>query len=305
VKSQAGLERMRLGGGDLAVSPLGLGTNTWGSGGGPGADLSAAFSAAVAAGINFIDTAEVYRSGESERAVGRLLQTAKADMIVATKFMPLPWRLRKAEFGKALRGSLTRLGLERIDLYMTHFPFPPVPIETWMDALADAVAAGLVRAAGVSNYGADQMRRAHAALARRGVRLASNQVEYSLLRRGPERDGLLEACRELGVTLVAYRPLAAGLLGGIPDRPGNGAGARFGRPQIEAIRPLAAVLEKLARSRGKTPAQVALNWVMCKGALPIAGARTARHVAENAGALGWRLSGEEVAELDLAGDRIG
>ena len=132
------------------------------------------------------------------------------------------------------------------------------------------------------------MRAAHAALARRGVKLASNQVEYSLLARGPEREGLLAACRELGVTLVAYRPLARGLLGS-RDNPPAGAHAA-----------LAALLRDIAQAHGKTPSQAALNWVICKGALPIPGARDAQHVRENAGALGWRLTDDEVEKLDEA-----
>jgi aryl-alcohol dehydrogenase-like predicted oxidoreductase len=289
---QADVERINLGTSDLRVSPLGVGTNKWGSNNKPDPELKAAFDAALAAGINFFDTAEVYTLGGSERTLGLCLKSSPAGVVIATKFMPMPARLRKSQLIGALKGSLERLGLERVDLYMTHFPFPPIPIETWMNALADAVEAGLARAAGVSNYDEKQMRAAHAALGRRGVKLASNQVEYSLLARGPEREGLLAACRELGVTLVAYRPLARGLLGtGSPDHPPAGAHAA-----------LAALLRDIGQAHGKTPSQAALNWVICKGALPIPGARDAQHVRENAGALGWRLASDEVEALDKASE---
>ncbi len=288
MENQAAAERMNLGVSDLQVSPLGVGTNRWGSNNKPDPGLKGAFDAALAAGINFFDTAEVYTNGGSERTLGLCLKSAPAGVVIATKFMPMPARLRKSQLIGALKGSLERLGLERVDLYMTHFPFPPISIETWMDALADAVGDGLARAAGVSNYDEKQMRAAHAALARRGVTLASNQVEYSLLARGPEREGLLAACRELGVTLVAYRPLARGLLGGAENSPAGPHAA------------LVALLREIAQAHGKTPSQAALNWVLCKGALPIPGARDARHVRENAGALGWRLTDEEVKKLDDA-----
>jgi aryl-alcohol dehydrogenase-like predicted oxidoreductase len=190
---------------------------------------------------------------------------------------------------------------------MTHFPFPPVAIETWMDGLADAVQAGLTRAVGVSNYNQKQMRRAHAALVKRGVPLASNQVEFSLLKRGPERGGLLAACKELGVTLVAYRPLCSGLLSGkyTPENPPPGLrGRRYNRAYLEKIAPLAALLGEIALGHGKTPSQAAINWIICKGALPIPGARSARHVEDNAAALGWMLNADEVAALDKASDNI-
>jgi aryl-alcohol dehydrogenase-like predicted oxidoreductase len=231
--------------------------------------------------------------------------------VVATKFAPLPWRLRPANLPRALRASLRRLGLPRVDLYQMHWAGSPVSIERWMDALAGAVDAGLVRAAGVSNYDAGQMRRAHAALARRGVPLASNQVQYSLLYRAPERDGVLQACRELGVTLIAYMPLHMGLLTGkyTPERRPGGLFRRFlpqARPQgLAQIQPLIALMREIGAAHGgKAPGQVALNWVVRKGAVPIAGVRNARQAQDLAGVLGWALTEEEVGELDAASEGL-
>jgi aryl-alcohol dehydrogenase-like predicted oxidoreductase len=297
-------ERISLGASGLQVSPVGVGTNSWGAGGKPDPEMKPVFAAALAAGINFFDTAEIYSMGGSERTLGLCLEPAPESAVVATKFMPMPWRLRKFTLTDALKASLERLHVLQAGLYMTHFPFPPVAIETWMDALADAVEFGLTRAAGVSNYDAEQMRRAHAVLAARGVPLASNQVEYSLLKRGPERTGLLDACRELGVTLVAYRPLCSGLLSGkySPRNPPPGArGVLYNRAYLKKISPLLDLLRGTAKRRGKTPSQVALNWILCKGALPIPGAKSARQAEENAGAMGWRLEDGEVAALDQAG----
>lgn len=297
------IERIRLGESDLLVSPLGVGTNKWGADGKPDPEMKAAFDAALGAGINFFDTAEVYTKGGSERTLGLCLKSSAGGAVIATKFMPMPARVRESHLLGALRGSLERLGLKQVDLYMTHFPYPPIPIETWMGALADAVEAGLARAAGVSNYDEGQMRAAHAALARRGLKLASNQVEYSLLERGPERSGLLAACRELGVTLVAYRPLGYGFLGGkysAENPPAGSLASHYNPAYLEKISPVAAKLRDIGRARGKTPSQAALNWVICKGALPIPGATDAAHVEENAGALGWRLTDDEVEMLDDA-----
>lgn len=137
-------------------------------------------------------------------------------------------------------------------------------------------------------------------LSRRGVRLAAVQVSYSLVDRRPERNGTVDACREAGAALLAYSPLGMGLLTGKygPDRlPPGIRGARFAR-QVRRWEPLLQVLQEVASARGKTPAQVALNWLICRGALPIPGAKNARQAEENAGALGWTLSPEEMARLE-------
>jgi aryl-alcohol dehydrogenase-like predicted oxidoreductase len=313
MNQQPHVELIPLGSTDLRVTPLGVGTWAWGArlmwgygrGGYTDADLQAAFDASLAAGINFFDTAEVYGDGRAERLLGRFVRASGQPVVIATKFMPYPWRLQRGLLMRSLRSSLDRLGVKSADLYQIHWPFPPLPIETWADALADAVEAGLTHAVGVSNYSLAQMQRAHQALARRGVVLASNQVEYSLLHRAPERNGLLATCRELGVTLIAYSPLAMGMLTGkyTPDNPPPGVrGRRYGRQLLARIQPLIALMREIGQAHGdKTPAQVALNWVICKGALPIPGAKNARQAEQNVGALGWHLADDEVAALDAAG----
>jgi aryl-alcohol dehydrogenase-like predicted oxidoreductase len=308
------IDLVRLGNTDLRVTPLGIGTWSWGDsmvwGYGKGyaeADLKTAFDATLASGITFFDTAEIYGWGKSERFLGKFIRESGQKAIVATKFFPFPWRLRKGALVKALRRSLDRLGMAQVDLYQIHWAFPPVAIETWMDGLADAVQAGLTKAVGVSNYNVEQTRRAHAALAKRAVPLASNQVQYSLLCRDPERTGLLKTCNELGVTLIAYSPLAMGMLTGkyTPDNPPSGTRARrYNRAYLSKIQPLVGHLKEIGSAHGKTPSQVALNWVICKGAVPIPGAKDARQAADNAAALGWRLTPDEVVALDQASDAI-
>jgi aryl-alcohol dehydrogenase-like predicted oxidoreductase len=276
-----------LGATDVRVSPVGVGTNKWGSRG--QTDPGQTFDALAAAGITFFDTAEVYMLGASELTIGRCVKQSGRRPTILTKFFPMPWRLGKVSLRAALKRSLARLQLPQVDVYLLHFPWGPVPLETWVNGLADAAKDGLTRAVGISNCNPDQMRRAHAVLSSRGVPLACNEVEYSLLKRGPERSGLLSLCRELGVTLIAYRPLASGAL------VGRGAEASDQKPGS-----LADVANRIGQSHGKSPSQVAINWVLCKGALPIPGARDPRHAQENAGAMGWRLSAAEVAELDAA-----
>lgn len=309
-------ETLPLGSTDVRVSPLGIGTWQWGDtffwGYGKGEytddDLRASFHASVEAGINFFDSAEFYGLGRSETLLGQFARQVSGPLVLATKYMPYPWRLRAGSLMQALRRSLARLGMERIDLYQIHWPFPPMPIEQWVNALADAVRAGLARAAGVSNYSTDQMRRAYEVLSRRGVPLASNQVRYNLLHRAPERNGLLQACRELGVTLIAYSPLAQGILTGkyTPNHLPPGVHRRgFDRQLLARIEPLLSLMREIGQARGgKTPSQVALNWVMCQGAIPIPGAKNVRQAQENIGALGWRLTADEVAALDAASARI-
>jgi len=293
---------VRLGRSSVLVSPLGVGTNAWGRSGGPRPELRQVFEAALSRDITFFDTAEVYGAGGSERTLGGFLgHGAPGEQpVVLSKFFPMPWRLRKGALIDALRRSLERLSMPAVDVYLIHFPWGPVAIETWVDALADARAAGLVKAVGVSNYSAEQLRRAHAVLASRGLPLACNEVELSLARRGAEKNGTLAACRELGVTLIAYRPLALGRLTGVATRQAHGW-RRLMASRMGSEVSLADTLQEIGLAHGgRSAPQVALNWVICKGAIPIPGATSVAHLEENAGALGWHLSESEVAALDTA-----
>ncbi len=294
---------------------VGVGTWSWGdkSMWGYGkhygdADLKGAFDAAIASGMRLFDTAEIYGFGKSERLLGRFVRETGAAISVATKFFPYPWRVAPSQLLRALRGSLDRLGVARVDLYQTHWPLPPRSVVTWMEPMAQAVSEGLIKEVGVSNCSADQMRRAFDWLATRGIRLASNQVEYSLLKRDVETNGILDACRELNVRLIAYSPLAMGMLSGkyTPQAPPPGVrGVRYRRPLLSTLPALIGVLDDLGGAHGgKTRNQVALNWLVCKGALPIPGAKSAAHARDNAGAAGWRLTAEEVAALDAASLRF-
>ncbi len=309
------METITLGNTEIRISPLGIGTWAWGDrffwnyGSEYSADdVRAAFAAAVEAGINFFDTAEVYGMGRAERFLGELAAQTTEPVVIATKFFPFPWRVRRAAMKRALRLSLKRLGKESVDLYQIHFPWPPRSPDFWMRALGEMVREGLTKAAGVSNFNAEQMRRAHAILAAQDIPLASNQVHYSLLHRAPETNGVLAACKELGITLIAYSPLEMGLLTGkySPENPPRGIRSRrYSKGYLARIQPLIGLMREIGRAHGnKTPAQVALNWVICKGAVPIPGAKNAHQAESNAGALGWRLTEDEIIALDNASAQL-
>ena len=306
--------RVSLGTTGIRISPLGIGTWAWGDklvwGYGKGysdADIEAAYRVCIENGVNFFDTAEIYGWGRSERLLGRFIHRYEYPVVVATKFFPYPWRILKGALPRALQGSLRRLGVEVVDLYQIHWPYPPRSIETWVDILGQVAQAGRVKAVGVSNYSVEQMKRARQVLEKYGVPLASNQVQFNLLHREPETTGLLSLCQEWGITLIAYSPLAMGILTGkysTQTPPPGARGRRYNRERLRRIEPLLHLLREIGESHGKTPAQVALNWVICKGAVPIVGAKNERQALENIGALGWRLAPEEVAVLDKESIRV-
>jgi aryl-alcohol dehydrogenase-like predicted oxidoreductase len=293
--------------------PMGVGTLSWGDRAGWGSsggeqDPEQAFSASVRAGIRFFDTAERYGAGESEQMLGRFIAASNEPVFIATKFSPLRSQWRPKHLRSALEGSLKRLGLRKIDLYQIHWPTRFSSIGIWMEALADAASDGLIGAAGVSNYTPDQVRTASATLAKRGLPLASVQVRFSLIHRTPERNGMLPLCRELGATLLAYSPLAMGILSGKYESGGLPAGqARqaITRARLDSLKPLTGVMREIGSGHGKTPSQVALNWVIAKGAVPVAGARSGAQATENAGALGWALGEDEIRALEEAAERAG
>ncbi len=269
--------------------------------------IRAAFNASLEQGVRLFDTAEVYGNGQSERILGTLIKETNQPVLVATKFMPFPWRLERKSLLRALKNSLDRLGLESVDLYQMHWPFPPISIEKWMSVMAEAVQQGWTRTVGVSNYSHTQMMRAYAALERRGLPLASNQVEYNLLNREIEKNGLLRRCQELGIRVIAYSPLAMGLLTGKygPENPPPGLRGRKYAGLLRRLKPLINLMTEIGREHeSKSCAQVALNWCICKGTLPIPGAKNAEQALMNAGALGWRLSEEEIARLDSASESV-
>jgi len=302
-----------LGRSPVRISPLGVGTMSWSGEDGKGAyggtrpnDEEAAFRASLASGVTLFDTMGMYSRGKCERRVGELSRGTNA--VIATKF--LPSRLVPPSFPylpshlpKLLDAALTRLGRTTVDVYQLR-SFGFVPIKAWMNRLADAVEACKVRAVGVSGFSEEKLRAAHAALEARGIPLSSIQNQYSLLDRRPEIDGVLNACKELGVTLIAFSPLALGALSG-KYRPGHLPEDMLRRRMAGPFRAgrIASTLrvtEKLAAigaSHGKSVPQVALRYLIEQGAVPIPGAKNEKQARDNAGALTFSLSGTEINEL--------
>lgn len=303
-----------LAGSDVVIPPLGVGTwawgdrATWGMGGYDAnltrASIEEAWESSIASGVTLFDTAEVYGGGESERIIGSLLagdpDRAKSVQI-ATKFMPYPWKPdMKRSLLRSLRASLDRLGVDAVDLYQIHGPVSLRSHALMADGLAEAHQQGLTRAVGVSNYSAAEVRSISAELEKRGMKLATNQVEFSLLRAGPERNGLLAACRELGVVPLAYSPIGQGRLTGKYSASNPPPGKRnFSNHPMAEVDKVTAELRRIGdRHGGKTPSQVALNWIMSKDVVPIPGAKNRTQAEQNAGARGWSLSPQDVSALD-------
>lgn len=308
-----------LGKSNLRVPHMGVGAMVWGDpkglarlhpaktayGGAHGMEEERhAVEVSIEAGVNLFDTAAMYSMGAAEIRLGELIRGK--DVIIATKY-PSGFSFRVEDFPKELNMTLSRLGRDSIDLYQHHYPNPRLSIPDLMDRVAEAVEEGKVRAVGVSNYSVEQMREAHAALAKRGIPLASNQVEYSLLHRKPEVNGVLDACRELGITLIAYTPMAGGLLTGkysVRNRPGGFFRRilpQYNRKALDAIQPVIKLLREIGEHHSKTPSQVALRWLIENPAvLPIPGVKNSKQALDNAEALKFSLMAEEIEMLNQA-----
>lgn len=270
-------------------------------------EVRAAFQTSLTEGIRFVDTAELYGNGVSERLLGRFLKETEQPALIATKYFPWPWRFAKSALPRALKGSLARLDVESVDLYQIHWPSPIVSIDKQMDGFVECVKSGLTRTVGVSNFNHARMLEAYSALARKDIPLAANQLHFSLLDRVWEKNGVLARCKELGIRFIAYSPLEKGLLTGKYSAENPPPGRRAGRYAniIHKIQPLLKLMTEIGQDHGgKSNAQVALNWTICKGTLPIPGAKNVEQAQQNAGALGWRLTDEEVDKLDHASDLI-
>lgn len=301
----------KLGDTDIAISKICVGTWAWGSsiiwGYGKDyteADLLSVYEESLKSGVNFFDTAEIYGMGNSEKIIGRCIRKGKAEVapVITTKFMPFPWRFGSKALKKALIKSFKRLGLNKVDLYQIHQPYNATQ---WVNAIADVYQEGLIGAVGVSNYSTELFKRTYEILDNRGIKLASNQMQFSLLYRKHEFEGLLKLCQELKVTFLAYTPIAQGVLTGkyTPQSPPRGIlrSRRYGKAMLERVQPLIKVMTEISENNGGKPlVQIAINWVLSKGAIPIVGAKNMKQIKDNVGALNWQLSDEDVARLDDA-----
>ena len=294
--------------GSLRVSVVGLGCNNFGM----RIDAAATdrvVAAALDAGINFFDTADIYGATKSEEFLGRALARRRDQAIVATKFgMAVDEQRRGARpeyVRRAAEDSLKRLGTDHIDLYQLHQPDPDVPIADTLGALDELVKAGKVKEIGCSNFSAEQLDEAARATAPGAARFVSVQNEYSLLHREPERS-VLPACERLGMAFLPYFPLASGLLTGKYE-PGKAAPkdsrlslswtARFTTERNVRI---AEALKAFAAARGHTLLELAVSWLATRPRVVsvIAGATSPEQVRANAAAVNWSLTQEELVEID-------
>ena len=296
--------------GSLEVSVVGLGCNNFGR------RLDAAatatvVSAALDAGVNHFDTADLYGQGASEEFLGRALGRRRGDAVIATKFgherSTFGRGARPDHVRRALEGSLRRLGTDYVDLYWLHQPDPATPIADTLGALDELVKAGKVREIGCSQFSAEQLREAEAAVRAGAARFVAVQNQYSLLRREPEHDDVLAECERLGLAFVPFFPLASGMLTGkyrrgqpIPQgsrlSEGGGYAELLNDRNLEVIEELV----HFAESRGHTLLELAFSWLLARPAVAsvIAGATKPEQVRANAAAAEWHLTDAELAEVD-------
>ena len=275
--------------------------------------LQAVFDFCVSQGITLFDTGDSYGtgklSGQSEKLLGQFNAAYKGvhkeQICLATKLAPYPWRLTRGSMISAGRASAQRLGqLDLVQMHWTtanYFPWQDGPL---LDGLAELCDRHIAKGVGLSNYGPKRLRWAHKRLAALGIKVQTLQVQYSLLSTYPVNElDLKTVCDELDIRLIAYSPLALGLLTGkYTDKSNLPGGLRkLALGQIlPGVTPLLSCLKAVADSRNKTMAQVALNWCICKGTIPIPGAKNLQQAQQNAGALGWSLDAGEIAELEAA-----
>ncbi|WVQ99401.1 hypothetical protein IAU59_006534 [Kwoniella sp. CBS 9459] len=295
----------------LAIGTWSWGDSTWDYSPEQFEDIKQAWHAALKEGLTFYDTAEVYGNGESERIIGRLIKETstedQARLYIATKFLPFPrpgnWFLFKPPVVEHLKASLERLGLESVPLYQLHSSNSLNSHESIAAGLAECVKLGLAKSIGVSNFSKAELIKMSDLLEKHGVKLASNQIEFNLLRQGPAQSGLLEEMKKRDIACLAYSPLAMGRLTGKYNASNpTPKGRRFSSQYSwEQLQPLIDHLKLLSDKYGVSISAVALNWIICKGAIPLPGARNAKQAQQNAKAVTFSLTSEEVDELSSKG----
>ena len=341
LKNMGNINHRALGSTDIMVPALGVGTQVWGvkqwgfEKGYTSDDLFMTYKSLLDAGLNYFDTSESYGKGMSEQLLGEFHRKDGRSIIVGTKFTPFKLYDPTPNFSPksvmpTLEGSLSRLGLDVIDLYQIHYVPTKHRLDDYLDALAETVKSGKVKALGVSNFNVKLLRYSYNYLVQHhNIKLASNQVGYSLINRTPETNGMLETCKELNVSLIALLPLAEGVLTG-KYRLGNSKPPRmvsmilrvlqilekqvtlsklFTKPlslQPEKLEPLFVVMDEIAKTHDASISQVALNWLISSNPLviPIPGAKNVKQAMSNAATLSWDLSTEEFERISQAENGI-
>lgn len=320
------VEYRNLGTSQIQISPLGLGCWQFSKGNGlvgkfwpvlEEAEIKQIIKISLEGGINWFDTAEAYGWGESEKALDQALKEVGEpanNALVATKWWPM---FRSAgSITRTIQDRINCLGGRTIHLYQIHQPYSLSSVESQMKEMAKLVQEGKIVTAGVSNFSEKQMREAHRVLAEEGIPLVSNQVKYSLLDRRIEHNGIMEAAKELGITIIAYSPLEQGILTGkFHQNPTLVREAKGPRRYMSSFRsqglhqtyPFIQLLEEIAKKREVSVSQVALNWLIHahgETVVAIPGASKVSQAKDNIGALQFRLTPDEMEELDAASKKV-
>ena len=314
------MQTRKLGNSGLEVSAMGLGCMRMSFGDNPTdkQEMLGFMHKAVERGVTFFDTAEVYGPFTNEELVGEALEPFKGQVVIATKFGfkhvedgPRPGTgmdSRPDQIKRVADSSLKRLRVEVIDLFYQHRPDPEVPMEDVAGAVKDLIQAGKVRHFGLSESNADQIRAAHAVQP-----VSALQSEYSIWWRTIEENSVLSTCEELGIGLVPFSPLGRGYLTGKVDETTTFASAdirsrnpRFTQEALKANRGVVELLERIAKQKNATPAQIALAWLLAQKPwiVPIPGSRKLERLDENNGALNLELSVDDLAEIHTAMSQI-
>ena len=265
-------------------------------------DLNAVFQRYLNDGLRFFSTSSSFAEGDSERILGELNARTQVDLLIATKYVPRLWHLRRSVFMEALKQSLTRLQLQKLEIYELCPPVGRMTIQRMAECAAEALDLGLIEQVGLSGYTAQQIDTFNEAFSRFGYSIACLETPYNLLDRSIETDGTLALCRSLNITVIAQQPLAMGMLTGKYDSEAPSSGSRrqmmlrYHTPSLDIL--LRTMNHIGLENNGKNCAQVALNWIYNKGIVPIPGTKTLSQAIENAQTASWSMSPEQVSLLD-------
>lgn len=296
---------------------IALGAWSWGAGAAGGdqvfgnhffeKDLKPVFDRAMSLGLNLWDTAAVYGEGTSERILGNFIKDIdRNSVIISTKFTPQIAENVPNAMQKMLDGSKKRLYTDVIDVYWIH---NPMDVEKWTPELISLAKSGQIKSIGVSNHNLSQIKRANEILSAEGLKVSAVQNHYSLLHRSSERAGILDYCKQNGISFYAYMVLEQGALSGKYDSahpfPEGSGRAEAYNPVLKEIGGLVAALRTVGERHGISPAQTAVAWAVSKGTLPIIGVTKVNQVDEAAQAANIRLTPEEIQTLETFGDKAG
>lgn len=299
------------------IPKIALGAWSWGAGVAGGdqvfgthlfeKDLKPVFDKAMECGLTLWDTAAVYGEGSSERILGNFIKNVnREDVIVSTKFTPQIATDTPTAMQDMLNGSKERLHTDVIDVYWIH---NPMNVEKWTPNLIPLAKSGQIKSIGVSNHNLSEIKRANEILAVAGLKISAVQNHFSLLHRSSERAGILDYCKENGITFYAYMVLEQGALTGKynkehPFPMGTGRGDSY-NPHLGEIENLVGEIQKIGKKHSTSPAQIATAWAIAKGTLPIIGVTNVKQVEEAAAATQIVLTAEEVSRLEKLGDEAG